>query len=49
MALATWAWFSFLSMVLSKQSVRAFFHRAGHWFDRGIGVVLIALAIRVVV
>ena len=49
MALATWVWFSFLSMVLSKRSVRAFFHRAGHWFDRGIGVVLIALAIRVVV
>lgn len=48
MALATWAWFSFLSTVLSKQQVRQFFLRAGHWFDRCIGVVLIGLAIRVV-
>ncbi|WP_105167545.1 LysE family translocator [Pseudoalteromonas sp. T1lg23B] len=48
MALATWVWFSFLAMVLSKAQVRAFFQRAGHWFDRGIGVVLIALAVRVV-
>lgn len=49
MAIATWLWFSFLSIVLSKQSVRAFFHKAGHWFDRGIGIILIALAVRVVI
>ncbi|CCQ11449.1 Threonine efflux protein [Pseudoalteromonas luteoviolacea B = ATCC 29581] len=49
MAIATWAWFSGLSMVLSKPNVRQFFHRAGHWFDRGIGIVLVALAVRVVV
>lgn len=49
MAVATWLWFSFLSLVLSKASVRAFFLKRGYWFDRGIGVVLIALAIRVVV
>jgi len=49
MALATWIWFSILSMVLSKDAVRQFFHRAGHWFDRGIGVILILLALRVVV
>ncbi|NMR26264.1 LysE family transporter [Pseudoalteromonas sp. NEC-BIFX-2020_015] len=49
MALATWVWFSFLSLVLSKQSVRDFFQKSGHWFDRGIGVILIALAIRIVV
>lgn len=48
MAIATLIWFSFLSVVLSKEQVRAFFLRAGHWFDRGIGVVLIGLAIRVV-
>ncbi|WP_462164523.1 LysE family translocator [Pseudoalteromonas xiamenensis] len=48
MAIATWAWFSGLSMVLSKPNVRQFFHRAGHWFDRGIGVILVGLAIRVV-
>lgn len=48
MAMATWIWFSFLSVVLSKPQVRRFFHRAGHWFDRGIGVVLLLLAVRVV-
>jgi len=49
MAMATWLWFSFLSLMLSKASVRAFFLKSGYWFDRGIGVILIALAIRVVV
>ncbi len=48
MAVATWLWFSFLSLVLSKPAVRSFFQKSGYWFDRGIGVVLIALAIRVV-
>jgi RhtB (resistance to homoserine/threonine) family protein len=49
MALATWAWFSMLSIMLSRDSVRAFFQRRGYWFDRGIGVILIALAVRVVI
>jgi len=49
MALATWAWFSMLSLVLCKPSVRGFFRKSGYWFDRGIGVILIALAIRVVI
>jgi RhtB (resistance to homoserine/threonine) family protein len=49
MALATWVWFSCLSLVLSKAAVREFFLKSGFWFDRGIGVILIALAIRVVV
>nr|WP_239032265.1 LysE family transporter [Pseudoalteromonas sp. MMG022] len=48
MALATWVWFSFLAIVLSRTQVRSFFQKAGHWFDRGIGVILIALAVRVV-
>lgn len=48
MALATWLWFSFLSLILSKPNVRGFFQKSGYWFDRGIGVILIALAIRVV-
>ena len=48
MAFATLFWFSFLSVVLSRKPVRQFFLRSGHWFDRGIGVVLIALAVRVV-
>ncbi|KJY93500.1 LysE family transporter [Pseudoalteromonas piscicida] len=49
MALATWAWFSFLSLVLSKTRVRQFFRRAGHWFDRGIGVIMLLLAVRLVI
>ncbi|MGO2010633.1 LysE family translocator [Pseudoalteromonas sp.] len=48
MALATWLWFSFLSLVLSKPAVRGFFQKSGYWFDRGIGVILILLAVRVV-
>ena len=48
MAIATWIWFSGLSLVLSKHAVRHFFLRSGHWFDRAIGVVLLVLAIRVV-
>jgi RhtB (resistance to homoserine/threonine) family protein len=47
MALATWLWFSGLSLVISRTSVRMFFLKSGHWFDRGIGIVLIGLAIRV--
>lgn len=49
MAMATWGWFSILSLVLSKPGVRGFFQKSGYWFDRGIGVILIALAIRVVI
>jgi len=49
MALATWAWFSMLSMILSRNNVRVFFQQRGYWFDRGIGVILIALAVRVVI
>lgn len=48
MALATWLWFSFLSLILSKPNVRGFFQKSGYWFDRGIGIILIALAVRVV-
>lgn len=48
MALATWLWFSFLSLVLSKPTVRGFFQKSGYWFDRGIGIILIALAVRVI-
>ncbi|MGO2075083.1 LysE family translocator [Pseudoalteromonas sp. AOP31-A2-14] len=48
MALATWLWFSFLSLVLSKPAVRGFFQKSGYWLDRGIGVILILLAVRVV-
>jgi len=35
-------------LVLSKSAVRGFFKKSGYWFDRGIGIILIALAVRVV-
>ena len=49
MALATWAWFSMLSVMLSRNNVRDFFLQRGYWFDRAIGIILIALAVRVVI
>lgn len=49
MALATWLWFSVLSVILSRQPVRDFFKRQGYWFDRAIGLVLILLALTVVI
>ncbi|KJY94648.1 LysE family transporter [Pseudoalteromonas ruthenica] len=48
MALATWAWFSFLSIMLTRARVRTFFLAKGFWFDRAIGVVLLLLATQVV-
>lgn len=46
MALATAAWFASLAAVLSHRTVRDWFGRAGPWFERVMGVVLIALALR---
>jgi len=44
-----WGVFSMLSIILSRNNVRGFFQQRGYWFDRGIGVILIALAVRVVI
>jgi threonine/homoserine/homoserine lactone efflux protein len=49
LALATMAWFCFLSMMLTKQSVRQFFGRNGYLFDRIMGAALILLAINIIV
>jgi len=46
LALATFAWFTMLSNVLGKQQVRTFMLRAGVWFERGMGVVLLGLALQ---
>lgn len=43
----TMAWFCFVSLVLSRASVRNKFLTIGHYFDWLMGVVLIALAIKV--
>lgn len=46
MAVTTTLWFSLVSFGFSQPAVRRAFLRRGHWFDRAMGVVLIALAVR---
>ena len=46
MAVATGLWFSALSLFLTRPGVRGFFRRFGHWAERLMGTVLIALGIR---
>ena len=45
MALATAAWFTFLSVVITHKNVRAFYQRNGYMFDRAMGLVLIFTAL----
>lgn len=47
LALATTAWFCLVARLFSHSRVRAGFARIGHWFDRTMGVVLIALGIKI--
>lgn len=47
LAFATGVWFCFVAMLFSQHRVRAGFARMGHWFDRTMGVVLIALGIKI--
>ena len=44
MALTTMAWFALVSVFFTREGVRAAFLRGGHWIDRIMGAVLIALA-----
>jgi RhtB (resistance to homoserine/threonine) family protein len=46
MAVATTLWFSLVSFGFSQPAVRRAFLWRGHWFDRAMGVILIALALR---
>jgi RhtB (resistance to homoserine/threonine) family protein len=46
MSAATMAWFSGVSIFLTRARVRAAYLRRGHWIDRAMGVVLAALALR---
>ncbi|AWL11965.1 Threonine efflux protein [Saliniradius amylolyticus] len=48
LALATGIWFIGLSLLLSAGKVRDWLQRRGHWFDRLMGLALIALAIKLV-
>ncbi|WPP02144.1 LysE family transporter [Pseudomonas sp. HR96] len=47
LALATGLWFCLVAMLFSQQRVRAGFARMGHWFDRTMGAVLIALGVKI--
>lgn len=44
MTLATMAWFSFVSLVFTREQVRRNFLRHGHWIDRALGVVFLGFA-----
>lgn len=48
LAVATGIWFCVLSLFLSSKRVRLYIAKKGYWFDRGMGVVLILLAIKLV-
>lgn len=45
MAVATFGWFSFVAVILTRVEVRARFLRWGHWIDRALGVVFIGFAV----
>lgn len=46
LALATALWFCLVALLFSQQRVRAGFARLGHWFDRLMGAVLVALGVK---
>lgn len=47
LAIATFAWFAMLSKILGRPSVRNFLLTAGIWFERGMGTILILLAVQI--
>ncbi|WP_240224133.1 LysE family translocator [Rheinheimera hassiensis] len=49
MSIATAAWFCMLSVVLTHTKVRGFLLLKGYWFDRLMGLLLLALAMHLVV
>lgn len=46
MAVATGLWFTAVSYFFTRGNVRRVFLSHGHWIDRGMGVVLLAFAVR---
>lgn len=46
LAVATALWFCLVAMLFSQQRVRAGFALMGHWFDRTMGAVLIAIGVK---
>ena len=49
MTLATMAWFSFVSVVFTREEVRRNFLAHGHWIDRALGVVFLGFALSLAV
>ena len=44
---ATMIWFSLVALLFTSPAIRERFLRAGHWFTRATGVVLIGLGLRI--
>lgn len=47
--MATFGWFSFVAVILTRVEVRRRFLRWGHWIDRALGVVFIGFAVSLAV
>jgi threonine/homoserine/homoserine lactone efflux protein len=47
LAIATFLWFSMLSKILGRPNVRAFIIKTGNWVERGMGAILILLALQI--
>ncbi len=48
MTVTTVAWFSFVSVVFTRESVRRSFLRHGHWIDRTLGVIFLGFAVSLI-
>jgi threonine/homoserine/homoserine lactone efflux protein len=46
MSIMTAVWFCLVSVFFTHERVRQQFLQLGHWFDRVMGVILLALAVR---
>ncbi len=44
MAVATFGWFSFVSVLFTRDRIRRGFLRHGHWIDRALGLVFLVFA-----
>jgi len=47
MLVTAFGWFSAVAYFMSRSKIRAGFIRCGHWFDRVMGAVLVALGIKI--
>jgi RhtB (resistance to homoserine/threonine) family protein len=48
MAVATAVWFAGIAFFFGRPAIRNRFLRLGHWVDRGMGIILIALGARLI-